>query len=186
MPGVNRARGCGPRPVGKCFSWKTPPRQPAGAALAGPEKRSGGAARADARRGEDFACGQNGPYCDSGRPVPPCRAACIAASNRPFPGRFCAPFAGLRLCGRCVSRYRPAVCVMLRKLRFLRPAMPAGAGKLLTASLLSCFFATQRPVRAPRRGSAAGCAPARKPMPMRAKKAAGVAEFGFFALTLQP
>ena len=102
------------------------------------------------------------------------------------PGRFCAPFAGLRLCGRCVSRYRPAVCVMLRKLRFLRPAMPAGAGKLLTASLLSRFFAMLHPACAARWGGAEGCAPARKPMPMRAKKAAGVAEFGFFALTLQP
>ena len=102
------------------------------------------------------------------------------------PGRFCAPFAGLRLCGRCVSRYRPAVCVMLRKLRFLRPATPGGAWMRPSAGRLSCFFATQRPVRAPRRGSAAGRAPARKPMPMRAKKAAGVAEFGFFALTLQP
>ncbi len=66
------------------------------------------------------------------------------------PGRFCAPFAGLRLCGRCVSRYRPAVCVMLRKLRFLRPAMPAGAGKLLTASLLSRFFAMLHPACAAR------------------------------------
>ena len=65
------------------------------------------------------------------------------------PGRFCAPFAGLRLCGRCVSRYRPAVCVMLRKLRFLRPAMPAGAGKLLTASLLSRFFAMLHPPARP-------------------------------------
>ena len=102
------------------------------------------------------------------------------------PGRFCAPFAGLRLCGRCVSRYRPAVCVMLRKLRFLRPATPGGAWMRPSAGRLSCFFATQRPVRAPRRGRAAGRAPARKPMPMRAKKAAGVAEFGFFALTLQP
>ena len=166
---MNRARGCGPRPVGKCFSWKTPPRQPAGAALAGPEKRFGGAVRADARRGEDFACGQNRPSCDSGWPVPPWNGL-YCGLKQAVPGRFCAPFAGLRLCGRCVSRYRPAVCVMLRKLRFLRPAMPAGAGKLLTASLLSRFFAMLHPACAARWGGAEGCAPARKPMPMRAKK----------------
>ena len=55
-----------------------------------------------------------------------------------------------------------------------------------SASLLSRFFAMLRPACAARWGGAEGCALARKPMPMRAKKAAGVAEFGFFALTLQP
>lgn len=170
MPGVNRARGCGPRLVGKCFSWKTPPRQLAGAALAGPEKRFGGAVRADARRVEALACGQNGPYCDSGRPVPPCRAACIAASNRPFRGGCVRLLPGGGAGKGGVSGCGPAACAMRRKLRFLRPTTPGGAWMRPSAGRLSCFFATQRPARAPRRGSAAGRAPARKPMPAGAKK----------------
>ena len=183
---MNRARDCGPRPFGKCFSWKTPPWQPAGAALAGPEKRFGGAVRADARRGEDFACGQNGPYCDSGRPVPPCRAACIAASNRPFRGGCVRLLPGVGAgkgaevavgqplarcggnCGFCARRRpaargcgpRRAVCRAFSQHSGLS-AHPGGAVRRA----------------APRRAS---------PCPQAQKREGRGAEFGFFALTLQP
>ena len=130
------------------------------------------------RRGRQGRCPARGGLClRAKRAVLRFRTACSAVPRglycglkQAVPGRFCAPFAGLRLCGRCVSRYRPAVCVMLRKLRFLRPATPAGAGKLLTASLLSRFFAMLHPACAARWGGAAGRAPARKPMPAGAKK----------------
>lgn len=146
------------------------------------------------RRGRQGRCPARGGLClRAKRAVLRFRTACSAVPRglycglkQAVSGRLCAPFAGRRRREGSVSGCGPAACTMRRKLWFLRPATPGGAWMRPSAGRLSCFFATQRPARAPRRGSAAGCAPARKPMPMRAKKAAGVAEFGFFALTLQP
>ena len=146
------------------------------------------------RRGRQGRCPVRGGLClRAKRAVLRFRTACSAVPRglycglkQAVSGRLCAPFAGRRRREGSVSGCGPAACTMRRKLWFLRPATPGGAGKLLTASLLSRFFSMFHPACAARWGGAEGCAPARKPMPMRAKKAAGVAEFGFFALTLQP
>ena len=121
--------------------------------------------------------GQDSPGLTAKQAVLRFRTACSAVPRglycglkQAVPGRFCAPFAGRRRREGSVSGCGPAACAMRRKLRFLRPATPGGAWMRPSAGRLSCFFATQRPVRAPRRGSAAGRAPARKPMPAGAKK----------------